>query len=384
MKNKLLLLFILTLVLSTGGIIGYTQYLNEKYINQQLALIGRLSQHSQNEVLTYEFFKEDTKEDVQKGKEIIESTPYHQYALTSINNKYATPTVYLLVIAIIALLLFLIYRHYLSMLYLRKYSYHLEQILNAHYTPIKSNDPIIIQFNLFYEYFTKIKQESSLVKERAQWFVEDIAHQIKTPLTALRIYVDISKDPKTKEKGEKEIDRLQGVLEQLIYLAKLEAHAMTFHFNYQSLSSCIHEVCELLAPLINEKEIHIVEDMEDVSIYYDETWMFESFVNILKNAIEFSNQKETIEIKMVTLENKVIVEISDHGIMIPKEEQLHLFDRFYTTKNSHSRKNNAMGIGLNIAYEVIKAHHGNIYITSRVDKTSFIIELPLDCGKEKV
>lgn len=381
-KSRVFLALVILCGCFIFSFIQYAAYLENQYVEKQLALIGRLS--NVDEDILYKFFLPDSDEDIEKGKTLIQQQSYRNDALMSLHFPYRFSSYYFITFFIALMIVLYLYHRYLQSFYSKTYLYELECIINHHYQIKNSHDPIMIQLNQLNDYFIKLENENNATKKRMQMFIEDIAHQIKTPLTTLKIYTELSTDKKTQEKGGKQIERLEAILNELISLAKLEAHAVQFHFEKNSINECLEQVLEDCQSLIEQKELIIDMDITDYSFSFDFLWLSEAIINILKNAVEFSHQQGIITISNQIYDNKMILRIQDQGIGFSLAEGKHLFDRFYSSNNSLSRKNKGMGIGLNISYEVIKAHHGYIFASSNEKGALFTMELPLIVGKEKI
>ena len=102
------------------------------------------------------------------------------------------------------------------------------------------------------------------------------------------------------------------------------------------------------------------------------------FYNLMDNAIKYTGRGGTVRIELVKRDKKAVVRVSDTGIGIPKEDQLHIFDRFYRVDKARSRETGGTGLGLSIVKQVVLMHGGDISVTSEEEKGStFTVELPL-------
>jgi two-component system phosphate regulon sensor histidine kinase PhoR len=128
-------------------------------------------------------------------------------------------------------------------------------------------------------------------------------------------------------------------------------------------------------------DAEIIIDADDksrleISADYDLIEM--AFINLMQNAIKYSNPPAHVEVHMVRTNNELLIKISDKGIGIPKEDLDRIFERFYRVDKARSRKVGGSGLGLSIVENIIKKHSGRIEVTSEVGKgTTFIITMPL-------
>lgn len=378
-KHQLYISFTLSLLLIFTSFTLYHQHLETQFQNKELALLARLGEDA-----AYDIFSKPTSEDIEKGKQIIASQNNENLALSGLPSNGHLPLFWWLPFGLgIAILIYFFYLHYQK--YIRQdILYQLECMMNHHYEPSDKLDAISLQLNALNDYFLQLEKENSATYERMKLFIEDIAHQIKTPLTTLKLYTEMSTDKKTVSKGGQQISRLEEILEKLIDLAKLEAHVIPFDFQTNSFNDCIEQTIKDLSTVAQEKDITIEKEIAEINFSFDYFWMSQALFNLIKNSIEASPTHQTIQIQAVTYQSFIKIDIIDHGHGLSSEDRENLFSRFYSSKTSASRKNQSMGIGLNIALEVVKAHHGTLSVNSTTDKTTFIINLPLISGKEKI
>lgn len=300
-------------------------------------------------------------------------------------NFYKIPLSYLLPLIVVFILVLYKFKNYVIEKREKEICSQIELINNGHYQNLEHSNNLNIYLNNLNKYVDFQKKEAMSIKKQMKSYIEDIAHQIKTPLTTLHIYVETSSDTNIQTYGQKELLRVEEVVDEMIRLAKLEAHAIRFKFSNVFLNEIFEQVLFDLNPLIQSKEIEINLTYTDRQICVDEMWICEMLINILKNSIEFSNEHSVIHIIVKEVTNKLIIEISDHGVGFIKEEIPYIFDRFHKSDTNDIRKQKGMGIGLSIANEVIKAHHGNIYVTNnKTGGAKFILELPIILGKKKI
>lgn len=378
-KNNGIFIFLLVITCWVLSFILYGNYLEKTYVQKQLALLGRVNDSE----IVYQYFLEDRPEDVAKGKELIAKTTYHQQAITDLVQPYHLEFFTIVSLTLAIVLVTMGYIIYEKKQYQKKIIYQLDCIMNKHYTTIKKESALNLKLNELQDHIKYLENENTKTKQRMQNFVEDTAHQIKTPLTTLKIYAELSQDKKIQQQGMAQIERMENILKALIDMAKLEAHAIHFHFENNSLMDCMKQVVDDAQIYQKDKQVELSWQADDIYFPFDELWLIESILNIVKNAIQCSLSGEQVELSAKQLESKVIIKIKDHGPGFSEEESKHLFDRFYSSKNMQQRKEKGMGIGLNIAAEVVKAHHGHLLAISHGDGAEFIIELPINLGKEK-
>ena len=210
----------------------------------------------------------------------------------------------------------------------------------------------------------------------------DISHQIKTPLTSIRIMLDnIEENPdmdsKTREEFiediSKQIDWISSLVIALLKLAKFDAGAIKMNDQEVNVKKLINHVLSNLAILLDIKNIKIEQKIDDDTIIKaDYNWQLEALTNIIKNAIEHSKENGTIHIDVENNSVFVKIKIRDEGEGINKKDIKHIFDRFYKAKKSSE---NSIGIGLSLAKTIIEQENGYIKVDSEVDRgTTFEIK----------
>ncbi len=210
----------------------------------------------------------------------------------------------------------------------------------------------------------------------------DISHQIKTPLTSIRIMLDnIEENPdmdsKTREEFiediSKQIDWISSLAISLLKLAKFDAGAIKMNDQEVNVKKLINNVISNLAILLDIKNIKIEQKIDDDTIIKaDYNWQLEALTNIIKNAIEHSRDNGTIHIDVENNSVFVKIKIRDEGEGIDKKDIKHIFDRFYKAKKSSE---NSIGIGLSLAKTIIEQENGYIKVDSEVDRgTTFEIK----------
>lgn len=210
----------------------------------------------------------------------------------------------------------------------------------------------------------------------------DISHQIKTPLTSIRIMLDnIEENPdmdsKTREEFiediSKQIEWISSLVISLLKLAKFDAGVIKMNDQEVNVKKLINHVLSNLAILLDIKNIKIEQKIDDDTIIKaDYNWQLEALTNIIKNAIEHSNENGTIHIDVENNSVFVKIKIRDEGEGINKKDIKHIFDRFYKAKKSSE---NSIGIGLSLAKTIIEQENGYIKVDSEVDRgTTFEIK----------
>lgn len=210
----------------------------------------------------------------------------------------------------------------------------------------------------------------------------DISHQLKTPLTSIRIMLDnieenSNMDEKTRnefiEEISRQIDWISSLVISLLKLAKFDAGAIIMQDTQINVKKLIDNVINNLAIMIDIKNIKIEEKIdEDVILRADYNWQLEALTNIIKNCIEHSKEDSKIKIEVENNSIFVKIKITDEGEGIAKEDLSHIFERFYKSKQVSE---NSIGIGLSLAKTIIEKENGYIKVDSELGKgTTFEIK----------
>ena len=210
----------------------------------------------------------------------------------------------------------------------------------------------------------------------------DISHQLKTPLTSIRIMIDnIQNNPDMDEKTRnefiedisKQIDWISSLVISLLKLAKFDAGSIVMRDEEINVKKLIQNIISNLAILIDIKDIKIEENIsEQITLFADYNWQLEALTNIIKNCVEhsFDGGKIKIEAESNSVFTKII--ITDEGEGIGKNDLNRIFERFYKSAKSSE---NSIGIGLALAKTIIEKERGYIKVESEVGKgTKFEIK----------
>lgn len=226
------------------------------------------------------------------------------------------------------------------------------------------------------------EQELKEKNHHTQNFVENIAHQIKTPLSCISFSLDMllteAKDAQQKERIQHSfvyLKEIEGLMRMLLDIGRLEAGKLIMKKTAIRFEELLEE-CTLLLDSEN-KQFCIETEYENGAhrdYYGDYDWLKEAFSNILKNCLEHDNSNIPIHVKLTQKRESIFIHIKDHGSGILPEDLEHIFDRFYipaSAKRSHT------GIGLNLAELVIRKHFGIIEAFNHEDGGAvFSIVLP--------
>lgn len=209
------------------------------------------------------------------------------------------------------------------------------------------------------------KQEEHLI------FMDRWIHQMKTPLSVLELMAKDLDEPLSSSFRE-EIDRMKTGLQMVLYMARLRMIEQDFHIKKVSLPKLVQEVNQENKRNFIRNEIYpkIIEKETDLTVETDEKWLFFIVSQLLNNAVKYSaGQAKEINITLTKRYGHVILEITDHGIGIPKEDLKRIFDAFYTGENGRKFREST-GVGLYLVNEVINYLGHSIEVESLVGEGS--------------
>lgn len=211
-------------------------------------------------------------------------------------------------------------------------------------------------------------------------YLEDISHQLKTPLTVISIALDnLIDNPNMDEKSRnefiskiaKENANINNLVQNLLKLSRFDINVINFDNKNISVKDLLDKSVDKVSLVADLKNIDIKLNISnDFNLNVDPNWQIEAISNIVKNAIEHSSEKDTVYIN--TEDNKIYskIEIINNGVIDDKELNK-IFDRFYTNKKGYSE---SVGIGLSLAKNIIEKNNGKIDVNSKDGKTAFIIK----------
>lgn len=226
------------------------------------------------------------------------------------------------------------------------------------------------------------------LKEQVQLkdYIENISHQLKTPITSMRIneelLLETLQDPK-HHKLVKQIYqqtlKINHLVNDLLTLALLESQTVEMKFEHYPIDVIIEDVEEDLEYLMNEKDMQIVLHNAHEDILCDRKWFGEALKNIVKNSVE-KNQHSFIDVTVKVQDALITLLIQDHGEGFQEEDIPHLFERFYRGQNNDYH---GIGIGLALSKEIIEQHHGFIQVKNH-DGALIEITIPRLLVKKKL
>lgn len=217
-------------------------------------------------------------------------------------------------------------------------------------------------------------------KKELEESLEDISHQLKTPLTSILIMIDTLLDDEDMDQNtredflrnmKREVMNINFLVKSILKLSRLDTNTVKFISKKESIKEIINEAILNVSLLSDLKNVKIETNLSDSFIACDYKWQIEALTNILKNSIEHSYENNKVLIESSENNAYVKITIKDFGTGIAKEDINHIFERFYKGKDSDY---DSIGIGLALSKSIIEKQNGKISVESSDDGTTFTIK----------
>ena len=224
--------------------------------------------------------------------------------------------------------------------------------------------------------------------ESRQEFVSNVSHELKTPLTSMKVLADSlmgQEDIPVELYREfmtdigAEIDRENKIINDLLSLVKMDKSAGNINITSVQINELLERIMKRLRPIAQKQNVELVmESFRPVVAEVDEVKLTLALTNLIENAIKYNNPEGWVHVSLNADHQNFFVTVEDNGIGIPKEAQNRIFERFYRVDKSHSREIGGTGLGLAIARNAIIMHRGAIKVHSMEGEgTTFTVRIPL-------
>jgi two-component system phosphate regulon sensor histidine kinase PhoR len=261
-----------------------------------------------------------------------------------------------------------------------------ERIFSVHCTPLRDKAQRRMGGLVVISDVTQLRRLENMRRD----FAASVSHEIKTPLTAIKGFVETLRtvDPDNREEMqrflsiiEKHVNRLAAILDDLMQLSRIEQDDEIQQIGLARIhiADVLRTAVALCADFSEKKQIDVQLTCDaDLSGCYDATLLEQACVNLLDNAIKYSPENSVVRIAASRAEDEIQVRFQDMGIGIAKRHLPRLFERFYRVDKARSRKLGGTGLGLAIVKHIAQAHGGDITVESELEKGStFTLHLPV-------
>ncbi|MCI8274297.1 MAG: cell wall metabolism sensor histidine kinase WalK [Lachnospiraceae bacterium] len=238
------------------------------------------------------------------------------------------------------------------------------------------------------EAYNKTLKQLKRLDESRQQFVSNVSHELKTPITSIRVLADslMSEDEVPVELYREfmsdiseEIDRESQIIEDLLSLVRLDKSSTELNITQINVNELLEGTLKRLRPIAKQKNVDLIlESFRPVVAEVDKTKFTLAVSNLVENAIKYNNRDGWVKVSLNADHKFFYVKVADNGIGIPEEAQEHVFERFFRVDKARSREAGGTGLGLAITRSIVYSHHGAIKLYSRENEgTTFTVRVPL-------
>ena len=219
-------------------------------------------------------------------------------------------------------------------------------------------------------------------------FLTDVGHELRTPLTVIKGNVDLmrrmnSTDDESMDSIENEVDRLTRMVSDLLLLAQAESGKIPLVWRTVELDTLVLDVMQQMRVLSRDRLSLRLDEIDQVLVCGDQDRLKQVLLNLIGNAIKYTPTGGEVVVGLGKVDQRARLTVTDTGPGIPEEDRPYIFERFYRGEKSRTRSKDGkgFGLGLSIAYWIIKNHGGVIEVSSNQPHgTTFCVWLPLANG----
>ncbi|MFE4814265.1 ATP-binding protein [Peribacillus simplex] len=235
--------------------------------------------------------------------------------------------------------------------------------------PVRSHD----ELGELAQSIQSLADELNYLKKERNEFLASISHELRTPLTYIKGYADVARrrDLDDSERSRyleiihDESERLNRLLDELFNMARMDLNTFTISKETVQLSSFLRNIHEKVLPAFTNERIQLnLECKDDLFIDIDPSRFEQVILNLLDNALKYSNEYTVTTIKATGCLGRISISIIDQGVGIPPEDIPHIFDRLYRVEKSRARDTGGFGLGLSIVKQLVEIQGGTISVKS--------------------
>lgn len=240
------------------------------------------------------------------------------------------------------------------------------------------------------EKYNEMMGKLKVMDESRQEFVSNVSHELKTPLTSMKVLADsINSMPDAPVELYQEfmsditneIERETNIINDLLSLVKMDKTAATLNISTVNINELLEQIMKRLQPIADKQKVQLVmESFRPVTAEIDEVKMTLAITNLIENGIKYNKDdgEGWVHVSLNADHQYFYLKVEDSGMGIPEESLEHIFERFYRVDKSHSREIGGTGLGLAITRNSILMHRGAIKVHSELGEgTTFDVRIPL-------
>lgn len=261
-----------------------------------------------------------------------------------------------------------------------------DKILKLYTSPVKprTEGEETVGVIVFIQDVTKIRKFEKIRTE----FVSNVTHELKTPITSIRGFIETLKDGAINNKQvamrfldiiDIEAERLHVLIDDILLLSEIETKQTALRSENINIKSLGDEVISIVQSIADEKEVTLYNQVtKDIFIKGDKNRLKQLFLNLVDNAIKYNVKGGRVTIDAYKDEGKMVIKIKDTGIGIDYKHLPRLFERFYRVDKGRSRDLGGTGLGLSIVKHIVNLYNGNVKVNSKLGEgTEFIVQIPV-------
>ncbi len=226
-----------------------------------------------------------------------------------------------------------------------------------------------------------------------QEFFSNASHELKTPLTSVRGYIELLENDMASGEEmkkdflgriKKETGNMTNLINDILMISRLETKEAEVILSEVRLAPLVKEVCASLEPLAREYQVTISTDCRPITLYANNQQLRELFSNLITNAIKYNKPEGRVWVTVTTEADEVIFIVQDTGVGIPEDAKQRIFERFFRVDKGRSKKVGGTGLGLSIVKHIVNYYNGSIEVESKIGEgTKFTVHLPRKQKPEK-
>jgi len=228
--------------------------------------------------------------------------------------------------------------------------------------------------------FRMVRQQMQLAQMKSD-FVSNVSHELRTPLALIRMYAETLELGRIRDEKKQqdyyriigqETERLTRLINNILNFSRIESGKKQYHFKETDLNLIVQNLLEMYNFHIQNKGFKLIASLDPgiPKIQADEEAVAEAVLNLLDNAIKYSENEKVIAVRSFVRDSAVVIEIEDHGIGVNAEHSKYIFEKFYRVSDSLVHNTKGSGLGLTLVKHIMEAHQGRVALASTPGKGS--------------